>query len=349
MDTLYDLLGALPQDDAESLRTAFRRAVKGAHPDLRPGDPDAGQRFRQIVRANQILGDPEQRAVYDHLLVLAGIEKNPASAHPIAAKIHRVASGVLAVAIASIVTVGGYLVFMHMSMALVAPANNVEASVQTPPQVAAASVSAPAAVTEEVAATASIPRPETSGDPIVPRAVPVTRVDGAPQDDRAPPLNIDIGNGASAEPATNGGGYFRSHGISAYRGGDPDGAIIDPDQAAVPDAKSSASYLHRGMVFYRMRKYGRVFADVAPAKQIATHARQIDARAKQIDARAKQIAKGRNVRLPPTPPRKLHLEQAMAAVPARPRAKPPAAAPVADSSLDSSVSLFKGDASATFQ
>ena len=242
----------------------------------------------------------------------------------------------------SIVTVGGYLVFMHMSMALVAPANNVEASVQTPPQVAAASVSAPAAVTEEVAATASIPRPETSGDPIVPRAVPVTRVDGAPQDDRAPPLNIDIGNGASAEPATNGGGYFRSHGISAYRVGDPDGAIIDPDQAAVPDAKSSASYLHRGMVFYRMRKYGRVFADVAPAKQIATHARQ-------IDARAKQIAKGRNVRLPPTPPRKLHLEQAMAAVPARPRAKPPAAAPVADSSLDSSVSLFKGDASATFQ
>ena len=39
MDTLYDLLGALPHDDAESLRSAFRRAVKGAHPDLRPGDP----------------------------------------------------------------------------------------------------------------------------------------------------------------------------------------------------------------------------------------------------------------------------------------------------------------------
>ena len=80
MDTLYDLLGALPQDDAESLRTAFRRAVKGAHPDLRPDDPDAAVRFRQIVRANEILLDKDQRAVYDHLLVLAQQEKDPAKA-----------------------------------------------------------------------------------------------------------------------------------------------------------------------------------------------------------------------------------------------------------------------------
>ena len=59
MDTLYDLLGALPRDDAEGLRAAFRRAVKGAHPDLRPGDPDAALKFRQIVRANEILIDPD--------------------------------------------------------------------------------------------------------------------------------------------------------------------------------------------------------------------------------------------------------------------------------------------------
>jgi len=62
MDTLYDLLGALPRDDAEGLRVAFRRAVKGAHPDLKPGDPDAALKFRQIVRANEILGDIEQPA-----------------------------------------------------------------------------------------------------------------------------------------------------------------------------------------------------------------------------------------------------------------------------------------------
>src|ERR1700688_2850540 len=71
MNTLYDLLGALPHDNAEALRAAFRRAVKGAHPDVRPDDPEAALKFREIVRANDILGDDEQRAAYDHLLELA--------------------------------------------------------------------------------------------------------------------------------------------------------------------------------------------------------------------------------------------------------------------------------------
>ena len=75
MNTLYDLLGALPHDDAEGLRSAFRKAVKGTHPDLRPDDPDAALKFREIVRANEILGDPEQRMAYDHLLALAHQEQ----------------------------------------------------------------------------------------------------------------------------------------------------------------------------------------------------------------------------------------------------------------------------------
>src|ERR1700761_6312888 len=65
MKTLYELLGALPDDDAEDIRAAFRKAVKSAHPDINPGDPDAAIKFRQIVRANEILVDQEQRAVYD--------------------------------------------------------------------------------------------------------------------------------------------------------------------------------------------------------------------------------------------------------------------------------------------
>ena len=126
METLYDLLGAFPQDDAEELRTAFRRAVKGAHPDLRPGDPDAALKFRQIVRANDILGDAEQRATYDSLLDLARLEQESASRRAIAARICRLASGVMALAGASVVTVGGYLLFMHMSAESVAAANNVD-------------------------------------------------------------------------------------------------------------------------------------------------------------------------------------------------------------------------------
>ena len=103
MDTLYDLLGALPRDDAEGLRTAFRRAVKGTHPDLNPHDPDAGVKFRQIVRAQEILLDGEQRAAYDHLLELARVE---AGEHARAGRIHRLASWVMALAGLSAVSIG---------------------------------------------------------------------------------------------------------------------------------------------------------------------------------------------------------------------------------------------------
>src|SRR6267378_4041201 len=51
METLYDLLGALPNDDADELRAAFRRAVKRVHPDINSEDLDAGLKFRRIVRA----------------------------------------------------------------------------------------------------------------------------------------------------------------------------------------------------------------------------------------------------------------------------------------------------------
>ena len=62
MKTLYDLLDALPEDDAEGLRAAFRKAAKANHPDNNPGDPDAALRIRRIIRANAILSDERQRA-----------------------------------------------------------------------------------------------------------------------------------------------------------------------------------------------------------------------------------------------------------------------------------------------
>jgi curved DNA-binding protein CbpA len=137
MKTLYDLLGALPDDDAAGLRTAFRKAVKGAHPDINPGDPDAALKFRQIVNANEILSDEEQRAAYDHLLDLARLEQESASKHAVAAAIHKVASGTMALAGALLATIGGYLLFTHISAASVAPPNQAEIA-REPSQIAAA-------------------------------------------------------------------------------------------------------------------------------------------------------------------------------------------------------------------
>jgi curved DNA-binding protein CbpA len=98
METLYDLLGALPNDGADDLRAAFRRAVKRAHPDVNREDRDAELKFRRIVRANEILGDAEQRAAYDYLLAVARVEQEQAAKHALADKLHKLASGVMALA-----------------------------------------------------------------------------------------------------------------------------------------------------------------------------------------------------------------------------------------------------------
>ena len=168
MKTLYDLLGALPKDDAEELRTAFRKAAKGAHPDLHPGDPDAALKFREIVRASEILGDTEQRAAYDHLLELAHLEQVSASKHATAARFHRFASGVMAVAGVSIMTAGSYLLFMQMSVASLAPADSiiaaVLASVSAEPSTTGKSLSA---VNEELS---GIPREDVEPSAILPPA-----------------------------------------------------------------------------------------------------------------------------------------------------------------------------------
>ncbi len=70
MATLYDLLGARSDDDAERLKSAYRSAAKANHPDRHAGDPEAVVRFTRIARAYEILRDPERRAAYDQLLEL---------------------------------------------------------------------------------------------------------------------------------------------------------------------------------------------------------------------------------------------------------------------------------------
>jgi curved DNA-binding protein CbpA len=224
MKTLYDLLGALPHDDAEDLRTAFRRAVKGAHPDIRPGDPDAALKFRQIVRANEILTDAEQRAAYDHLLELARLEPEWGSENTIAARIHKLASGVIAMAGGSVVTVAGYLLFMHMSAASVAQANNVDVTLRQSPQIAAVS-------------------PAGSPDAAENSAVPAADVGPAP------------------DPAAREVTSLRARGILAYRRSDLNGAIADLNKAIQFDPRSLATaYIDYRTIFYRLRKFERAVA-----------------------------------------------------------------------------------------
>jgi tetratricopeptide (TPR) repeat protein len=138
MKTLYDLLGALPDDDAESLRTAFHKAVRASHPDINTDDPDAPSRFRKIVRANAILSDAQQRATYDRLVALALRQASAKSKRGIrSGSIRKLASDAMAVAFLSAVSIGGYIVFERLSMASAVPAKMVEVAARGPAEVAA--------------------------------------------------------------------------------------------------------------------------------------------------------------------------------------------------------------------
>ena len=266
MDTLYDLLGALPHDDAETLRTAFRRAVKSTHPDLRPDDPDAAIRFRQIVRANEILLDKDQRAVYDHLLVLAQQEKDPAKAHPIAAKIHKIASGVLAFVSLSIVSAGGYLLFMHMSVALVAPVGSLTAS-----HASANALDLRARLSDSIAAVSSADAP----DPAAVNAFIAARAEGSgPRLVNAMAMApvVDTESAApsgitGSDPAPDAATAVHGREVSTLGGGSLAAVMVNPDQVTQLDQKFTAPYVDRGILFFRGQKDDRNFPDLPPLKR----------------------------------------------------------------------------------
>jgi tetratricopeptide (TPR) repeat protein len=257
METLYDLLGALPDDNAEELRTAFRRAAKGAHPDLNPGDPDAALKFRRIVRASEILCDSEQRAAYDHLLDLARIEQRQVAKHAVARTVYKVASGVVAFAIAAIVWAGGYAVFVQLNSEL-SPAKPAEVAGSAPTELAAA-VPAVSGTGGDNAPPAQVDAPRVATETTVPTAL-LLPIDngGGPATDAASPLDLTASDAKS----------LREHGIFAYRSGDLSGAVADFDRAIQLDPKFAPAYIDRGIVYYRLRKYDRAFADVAHAKRI---------------------------------------------------------------------------------
>lgn len=293
METLYDLLGALPRDDAEELRVAFRRAVKGAHPDLNPGDPNAGQKFREIVRANEILADGDQRAAYDHLLDLAHKEEKQQRN---AKAVHKLATSVIALSVAGGVGLGLYVAFlmpgssnMLHRLAEVAiarpgdfaritapaeakPAPVRDAKTETPqPEIKVVQT-----ITIEPAPAEKQDTPRAVTDAIVP--VAVTRP--AELDTTAAPAV-----GSPPELAPSDARSYRERGILAYRSGDLDGAIADFDRAIQLDPKFSAAYIDRGIVLYRKQKFEQAYADIAHAKRIEKASRAKAAQQTQAAAR----------------------------------------------------------------
>jgi DnaJ domain len=132
MKTLYDLLGAGADDDAEGLRNAFRKAAKANHPDLHAGDPDAAIRFREIVEAYDILRDAAQRAAYDRLLKFERERFRRRLKSTVSYLVRNIVSDAIAVVGLAIVLGGGYTLFAYISKTPVETARLAEVTARGP-------------------------------------------------------------------------------------------------------------------------------------------------------------------------------------------------------------------------
>jgi curved DNA-binding protein CbpA len=266
MRTLYDFLGALPDDDAESLRAAFREAVKGAHPDLNPGDADAALRFRQIVRANDILSDTRQRATYDRLLHVARLAEEAASKQATAAAINRIAISVAYVAIA----LAGVLAVGVAGYRLVVPVDGPQMT-----QVVRHEPTLAAAVTTGMAEPRAEAPGRTDRHDMQESAGASNKRDEIPEnlEQVAAPGVIAVAQAATSAPAMpdfaiKDAQHYREKGVRAYRSGDLYLALVDFDLAIQLDPGFSEAYIDRAIVFYRMGDQKRAFADMAQARRI---------------------------------------------------------------------------------
>lgn len=62
---LYAVLGLSRGASAKDIKSAYRRLAREHHPDLNPGDPKAGERFKRVAAAYEVLSDPALRRRYD--------------------------------------------------------------------------------------------------------------------------------------------------------------------------------------------------------------------------------------------------------------------------------------------
>ncbi|WP_436902089.1 J domain-containing protein [Halovenus halobia] len=65
-ETFYTILEVSPDADDGTVRRAYRRAVKECHPDV-SDDPAAGERFKRLTTARDVLLDADERKTYDRL------------------------------------------------------------------------------------------------------------------------------------------------------------------------------------------------------------------------------------------------------------------------------------------
>src|SRR4051812_21832882 len=66
----YKVLGVAKDASAAEIKKAYRKLARANHPDSKPGDKAAEERFKAIAEAYDVIGDEEKRAKYDEMRTL---------------------------------------------------------------------------------------------------------------------------------------------------------------------------------------------------------------------------------------------------------------------------------------
>ena len=61
----YKTLGVSREASADEIKKAYKKLARKHHPDVKPGDKEAAEKFKQIQEAYSVLSDTEKRAQYD--------------------------------------------------------------------------------------------------------------------------------------------------------------------------------------------------------------------------------------------------------------------------------------------
>src|SRR5213595_500917 len=70
----YSVLGVSSSASQDEVKKAYRKLAKKYHPDANANDAKAGERFKEISEANNVLGDPEKRKQYDEMRRLGAFD-----------------------------------------------------------------------------------------------------------------------------------------------------------------------------------------------------------------------------------------------------------------------------------
>lgn len=70
----YAVLGVSSSASQDEIKKAYRKLAKKFHPDANASDPKAGERFKEISEAKNVLSDPKKRKQYDEMRRLGAFD-----------------------------------------------------------------------------------------------------------------------------------------------------------------------------------------------------------------------------------------------------------------------------------